>query len=100
MMGPAIWVKVICKREKKHTRKIKDGKPEREMITVIEMVSASGYFLPPMNIYKGKPHYKGWISLVKVGDKAFFAVSDKGWTSRCLGLDYLTKSFEPNSATA
>jgi hypothetical protein len=68
------------------------------MITVLETVSAAGVILPPMIIYKGQAHYKGWTALVKAGEKAFFAVSDKGWTSRKIGLSYLMENFEPNSA--
>jgi hypothetical protein len=97
MMGLATKVKVICKREKKNTCKTQIGK--REMITVIETVSAGGRVLPPMIIYKGQGHYKGWTALVKAGDKAFFAVSDKGWTSRTISLDYLTNNFEPHTST-
>ena len=95
-MGLATRVKVICKREKKNTRKTQLGK--REMITVIETVSAGGCVLPPMIIYKGQAHYKGWTALVKEGDEAFFAVSDKGWTSRTISLDYLTNNFEPHTS--
>lgn len=94
-MGQTTRVKVICKREKKHTRKNQDG--NREMITVIATVSAGGVVLPPVVIYKGVAHYEGWTALVKEGDKAYFAVSDKGWTSRELGLDYLVQNFEPNT---
>ena len=90
-------MKVICKRAKKNTRKIQDGK--REIITVIETVSAAGVLLPPMIVYKGQAHYRGWTALVKAGEKAFFAISDKGWTSRSIGLEYLTRNFEPNTAT-
>lgn len=95
-MGLTTKVKVICKREKKNTRENQIGK--REMITVIETVSAGGSVLPPMIIYKGQAHYKGWTALVKAGDRAFFAISDKGWTSRSIGLDYLTENFEPNTS--
>ena len=95
-MGLTTKVKVICKREKKTTQKNQIGK--REIITVIETVSAGGSVLPPMIIYKGQAHYKGWTALVKAGDRAFFAISDKGWTSRSIGLDYLTENFEPNTS--
>lgn len=95
-MGLASRVKVICRRDKRHTRRKQDGK--REMITVIETVSAAGAVLPPTIIYKGKAHYKGWTALVEEGDEAFFAVSDKGWTSRSIGLDYLTENFEPHTS--
>ena len=97
LMGRSTRVKVICKLGRKNTRKTQDGK--REIITVIETVSAAGVVLPPMIIYKGQAHYKGWSALVKAGDKAFFAISDKGWTSRSIGLEYLVKNFEPNTTT-
>ena len=96
-MGRSTRVKVICKRGRKNTRKTKDGK--REIITVIKTVPAAGVVLPPMIVYKGQAHYKGWSALVKAGDKAFFAISDKGWTSRSIGLEYLVKNFEPNTTT-
>ena len=96
MMGLATRVKVICKREKKNTWKRQLGK--REMITVLETVSAGGSVLPLMIIYKGQAHYKGWTALVEEEDEAFFAVSDKGWTSRTISLDYLTNNFEPHTS--
>ena len=96
MMGLTTKVKVICKREEKNTWKNQIGKGE--MITVIETVSAGGSVLQPMIIYKGQAHYKDWTALVKAGDRAFFAISDKGWTSRSIGLDYLTENFEPNTS--
>ena len=68
------------------------------MITVIETVSASGAVLPPTIIYKGKALYSGWVVLVKEGDEAYFATSEKGWTSHSIGLDYLTENFEPHTA--
>jgi len=68
------------------------------MITVIETISAGGSVLPPMIIYKGQAHYKGWTALVKAGNKAFFTISDKRWTYRSIGLDYLTENFEPNTS--
>lgn len=97
-MGRSSRVKVICRRGKKNTRKTQDG--NREIITVIETVSAAGVVLPPMIIYKGQAHYKGWTALVQAGDRAFFAISDKGWTSRSIGIEYMTRNFEPNTATS
>ena len=94
-MGRSSRVKVICRRSRKTTRKTQDGK--REIITVIETVSAAGVLLPPMIVYKGQKHYKGWTALVAAGDKAYFAISDKGWTSRSIGVEFLTRNFEPNT---
>ena len=77
-------------------RKTQEGKGE--IITIIETISAAGVLLPPMIIYKGQGHYKGWTALVQAGDKAFFAISNKGWTSQSIGVDYLPRNFEPNMA--
>ena len=93
MIGLATQVKVVCKQEKKNTCKTELGK--REMITVIKTVSAGGCVLPPIIIYKGQGHYKGWTALVKEGDEAVFDVSDKGRTSHTISLDYLTNNVEP-----
>lgn len=97
-MGRSSRVKVICRRSKKNTRKTQDG--NREIITAIETVSTAGVLLPPMIIYKGQAHYKGWTALVQAGDKAFFAISDKGWTSQSIGVEYLTWNLEPNTAAS
>ena len=55
---------------------MQDGK--QAIITVIETSSAAGGLLSPMIIYKGQAHYRGWNALVKAGNKAYFAISDKG----------------------
>ena len=67
-------MKSSASEKKKNTRKNEMGK--REMITVIETVSAVGSVLPPMIIDKGQAHYKGWTALLKARDRAFFAISD------------------------
>ena len=53
--------------------------------------------LPLMIVYKGQKHYKGWTAPVEAGNKAFFAISDKGWTSRTIGVVFLMRNFEPNT---
>ena len=95
-MGRSSQVKVICKHAKKNMQKTQDGK--WEIITVIETVSAASILLHPMIIYKGQAHYRGWTALVEAGTKAFFAILDKGWTSRSIVVEYLTWNFEPNMA--
>ena len=97
LMGHSSHVKVICKRSRKNTRKTQAGK--RKIIMVIETVLAARVLLPPMIVYKGQAHYRGWTALVKAGDEVFFGISDKGWTSRSIGLEYLVKNFEPNTTT-
>lgn len=96
LMGRSPSVKVICQKGKKRNFKIQDG--QRELITVLETVSAAGAVIPPSIVYKGVAQYEGWHALVKAGDKAYFSNSSTGWTNRDIGLGYLIQNFEPNTA--
>lgn len=63
----------------------------RELLTVIECVSADGRVLPSLIIYKGANHYMGWHKFTgqDTESKAFrFTYSPKGWTDRALSLDW------------
>jgi hypothetical protein len=96
LMGRSAQVKVICKRGKKRNFKTQEG--QRELITVIETISAGGFVISPTIIYKGEAQYKGWHALVKEGDKSFFSRSSTGWTNSSIGLAYLQNNFEPCTA--
>jgi len=91
MLGMALKVRVICRRGRRNPRYTQDG--NRELVTVIETVSADGRVLPPMYIYKGVQHLIGWHAAVIKANKATFATSPKGWTDNELGLEYLEKNF-------
>jgi hypothetical protein len=95
MLGQALKVKVICRKGRKNPRYSQDG--NREMVTVIETISADGRVLPPMYIYKGSAHLMGWHAAVQAKDEATFAWSPKGWTDRELGLEWVEKNFDKYS---
>ena len=95
VLGQALKCKVICRRGRKNPRYTQDG--NREMVTVIECVSAAGCVLPPMYIYKGTQHLMGWHAGVEEHEKATFAYSPKGWTDRELGLEWVEGNFERHS---
>lgn len=95
LMGRSTSVKVICQKGKRRNFKVQDG--NRELITVIETVSAGGILLPPHIVYKGAAQYKGWHALVKAGDKAFFSYSETGWSNQEIGQLYLENNFEPST---
>jgi len=57
LLGLALKVRVICRRGRKNPRYTQDG--HREMVTVIECISADGRVIPPMYIYKGSRHLLG-----------------------------------------
>ena len=71
MLGQALKVKVICRKGRRNPRCTQNG--NREMVTVIECVSADGSVLPPMYIYKGSSHRMGWHAAVQAQEKATFA---------------------------
>ena len=92
MLGQALKIKVICRKGRRNPRYTQGG--NREMVTVIECVSADGSVLPPMYIYKGSSHRIGWHAAVQAQEKATFAWSKTGWTDRVLGLEWLAGNFD------
>jgi hypothetical protein len=73
------------------------GKPthqqpgDREWVTVIETVGATGWLLPPMVIVKGKIHLSTWYNDSNLPQDWTIALSEKGWTNDQLGLYWLTE---------
>ena len=92
-MGRSSGVKVIRQRLRKTTRKMQDGR--REILMMIETVSVAGALLLPMIVYKGQKYYRGSTALAEAGDKAYFVISDKGWTSSSISIEFLVRNFEP-----
>lgn len=74
---------MICRSGRRNPNVAQDG--SRELITVVETVSAAGNALPSWVIYKGKGHYMGWHTAVD-HPIAVFAYSENGWTDNVLGL--------------
>lgn len=58
--GMSDRAKVICRAGRRPPRVTQDG--TRGLITVIETVCAAQFMLPPMIIYKGAVHYRGWYT--------------------------------------
>jgi hypothetical protein len=69
----------------------------REWVTTIEAISASGYALPPCVIFKGKVFMKAWFGDTDLPATWLFAVSEKGWTTDSISLEWLQKVFIPSS---
>lgn len=59
----------------------------REWVTVIEGVNATGWAIPPFVILAGKAHQSGWYQGLP-GDW-MLAVSDNGWTTDELGYEWI-----------
>jgi hypothetical protein len=87
------------------TRSERVGRPNltqpgnREWVTVIESVNASGWALPPMIIFKGKMHQSSWYENGKLPYNWVIAVSENGWTNDKLGLTWLKEVFNKHTQT-
>ncbi|KNG44751.1 plasma membrane calcium-transporting atpase 2 [Stemphylium lycopersici] len=68
----------------------------REWVTAIECVNASGWCLPPLVILSGKVHQNSWYNGLPL-DWAI-GVSDNGWTTNQLGVEWV-KHFNQHTAT-
>ena len=69
----------------------------REWVTVIEAIGASGYTLPPYIIFKGKNFMKRWFD--DLPHQWAINHSPNGWTSDEIGVDWLQKHFIPHTTS-
>jgi hypothetical protein len=79
---------------------VQDG--SREFISVLACVNATGECLPPALIYQGDSGdlQNTWLEDYNPEiDKAYFAVSPKGWTSDVLGRAWLTRFAQDSEKT-
>ena len=67
----------------------------REWVTAIEAINSTGWVLPPMLIFAGKTHRTTWFEDTQLPRDWTIAVSDNGWTTDQLGLQWLKSVFEP-----
>lgn len=65
----------------------------RELVTAIESISASGFVVPPCIIFKGKAYIEGWFDSLPKDWR--FEVSQNDWTTDEIGLPWLEKLFIP-----
>jgi len=96
VLGYSAKPKVITRQGKKAPHVKQHG--QREMVTLLEAVSADGYVFPSFLVTKGKIHTFGMFGNVKDQDaKVRFAKSPKGWTDDELGYHWLTEVYHPFS---
>jgi hypothetical protein len=91
-MGLTATAKVITRSEYYGRRSVLQP-GNREWVTAIESISASGWALPPTIIFKGKLYNQAWFDSLP-GDWRF-EVSPNGWTTDEIGLRWLEKLFIP-----
>jgi hypothetical protein len=88
VFAKAVWA------AKERTAAIQDD--NREWVTLLACVCASGEVLPPALIHEGKSGLQSsWVDTVEVGKhETFFANSPSGWTNNELGLAWLEQVFD------
>lgn len=92
LMGIIATTRVVTGSEKNlRPNLIQPG--NREWVTVIEGVNASGWFLPPMFILKGKNHQPSWYQTEGLPYGGAIGTSENGWTNKELGLFWLKEVF-------
>ena len=69
----------------------------REWVTSIECIGASGYILPPYIIFKAKRHIAGWVD--GLPDGWGIDISPNGWTTDAIGVTWLCRRFIPATTT-
>jgi hypothetical protein len=86
MMGVAGTSKVVTSAD--HIGRAIDVQPgNRDWVTVIECINASGWCLPPFVILAGKLHQASWYTGLR--RDWVIGLSDNGWTNDALGLAWI-----------
>jgi hypothetical protein len=69
----------------------------REFVSILACISATGDALPPSLIYAGEGLLDSWLEEYDTKDKAYFGVSENGWSCNAFGLHWLEKVFDKNT---
>jgi hypothetical protein len=95
-MGLTSTAKVVTRAEFYGRRSLLQP-GNREWVTLIKCINASGWVLPPCVIFKGKVFVESWFEGLL--DDWRFEVSQKGWTSDEITLRWLEKLFIPSTSS-
>ncbi|KAH8623156.1 hypothetical protein IG631_22313 [Alternaria alternata] len=86
MMGVAATSKVVTSSDTVgRAATVQPG--NRDWVTTIECINASGWCLPPFVILSGKQHQASWYHNIPID--WVLAVSDNGWTTDELGVEWV-----------
>ncbi|KAL1960690.1 hypothetical protein VTO42DRAFT_6520 [Malbranchea cinnamomea] len=92
LMGMIETTRVVTGSEK-NLRPSLTQSGNREWVTVIQGVNASGWCLPPMFIVKGKNHQASWYQTEGLPEGGAIGSSENGWTNKELGVFWLKEIF-------
>jgi hypothetical protein len=88
MMGKITTQLVVTGSERRgRPKSIQPG--NREWATVIAAINAAGWAIPPFLILTGQHHLSAWYEEPEIPRDWVIAVSDNGWTTNELGVEWL-----------
>jgi hypothetical protein len=86
-MGVIMTAKVVTGSDRSSRPKaVQPG--NREWVTIIQGIGGAGYALPPFIVFAGKHHLSTWYE-EDTPPGSVIAVSDNGWTTNKIGLDWI-----------
>jgi hypothetical protein len=95
MMGMISTGAVVTGSERRgRPKSVQQG--NREWTTIIVSVNATGWATPPFVIFQGKHHLSAWYKEDDLPHDWVIAVSENGWTTNKLGLEWL-KHFDKHT---
>ena len=95
-MGVTSTAKVVGGFETKENYAKAPQPGNREWVTAIISINASGWVLPPQIIFAAADHQSLWYD--DLPENYVVSVSKNGWTTDQLGIEWLQKIFEPYTA--
>jgi hypothetical protein len=96
-MGVISTSKVVTRSERKGRPRTKQP-DNREWVTIIHTIKACGWVLPPFVIFKAKLHQASWYCTPGLPGDWKIAVSDNGWTTNEIGLEWI-KHFDKHTSS-
>ena len=90
-LGLTATAKVITRRTIGRRAILQPG--NREWVTSIEAINATGWALPPYVIFKGKVFMAAWFKDTQLPTDWRFIVSKNGWTNDAISLEWLQNLF-------
>jgi hypothetical protein len=88
MMGQISTGAVVTASERRgRPKQVQPG--NREWTTVIKGINAKGWAIPPFIIFQGRIHLSSWYKEEDLPQDWVIGVSENGWTTNKLGLDWL-----------
>jgi hypothetical protein len=95
MMGQISTGAVVTSSERQgRPKSVQPG--NREWTTVVQGINAMGWAIPPFLIFQGKHHLSAWYKEDNLPHDWVITVSNNGWTTNELGLEWL-KHFDEHT---